>query len=654
MISFSLPLPLSLLLSAFTKSTHSASSSNKQCNGPDYGEISIFDGVSTDFCVHAFYNNTNVKSLNITFTGGDVVFGSEIISEDDDPAEQEKEICDPSFSPHWEQYHSCSLCVGFDSIQMSDEWAKICPKYIVRCEDPLALSTVEKSVSAECFTVGDADKDDIAKIVGGNTDFTFKLLSSNALTNDIVTDLFVSPLSISNALFSAMMAASGETLSQMMAAFELTSDDYAMFDSYDALIVSLRHNSDRLQCAVQNDLWVNAMWYKVLSPQYLKDFDRFGDISACDFKNNSFAETLRIDDNAEKVTHRLIEHPLDRQNLSSNTVMLYTNAMYLRAAWVVPFTQNVSQTFTDAEREEIEIKMMSAEFAVESSIRMYNDSFVEVIELPFDDDFSELAFIVIRPAQKKYIEEGPSSTIEFEEKLSRALLSEWLNGLQPITTALTLRLPFLEMYNMQDITASLQAIGIVDMFDPKQADLRNLTVPRYQVYETSLQRQDYLKITNDGVETASFVTDGGSVREDTTQGAVEHADVPFLFLIMDRSVDMILYAGRVTNPRGWVMDGGNNIPDANKDAHHHKLAHILLVMLLGGVLAYFLIKYIFNRVVLQLNGVEAIPHIDQCRFCAKVCSDKVDQIRNAQQSDDAIVPNPIDRYRELVQEDDRL
>merc|ERR1712154_338712 len=155
--------------------------------------------------------------------------------------------------------------------------------------------------------------------------------------------------------------------------------------------------------------------------------------------------------------------------------------------------------------------------------------------LPFDDDFSDISFIMIRPTQQKY------------------LLDKWLNGLIQSSSAQKVKLPYLEMYNMEDITSSLQAIGIVDLFDPNKADLRNLTIPRYQVYETDVNRQDYMKITPNGIEMASFVTDGNDGKDDTNQGKIEHADLPFLFLIMDRSVNLILFAGRVTNAKGWII-----------------------------------------------------------------------------------------------------
>jgi len=47
--------------------------------------------------------------------------------------------------------------------------------------------------------------------------------------------------------------------------------------------------------------------------------------------------------------------------------------------WQYPFTSNVSETFTDDKNEQIKIDMMVTD---EFNVKKYNDSEVEVIELP--------------------------------------------------------------------------------------------------------------------------------------------------------------------------------------------------------------------------------------------------------------------------------
>jgi len=416
-----------------------------------------------------------------------------------------------------------------------------------------------------------------------------------------------------------MMAANGETLQQLMEAFELDSDDYAVFESFDTIVQSQQHESTKLKNRVVNKLWLNTMWDQVIEPQFLRDFDRFGDIESCDFVNNSRRETKRIDDEVEDVTHDLIPTPMRGQVLSSSTVMLFTNIMYMKARWKTLFRNNISETFTDDDGEKVTIEMMSTPAR---KFPRYDDGDVEVIEVPFADTFSEISFVMLRPSIDKYVNDGPASTIEFEKSLDRKKLKRYLDGMKVPDSEeelINVTLPFLEMFNIEDITDSLRVIGIDDVFDPKRADLRNLTVPRYQVYETNLNRQDYIKISPRGVEMASFVTDGDGDAYPTSQGKVAHADRPFVFLIIDRSVDLILYAGRVTNPKGWIIEP---LP-SKKGGGKSKVGTVLLVLLLVGTISYLIIKYIYNRSVVGLSGMDAVPHIGVLRGCIGCISSKI-------------------------------
>eukprot|EP00488_Nonionellina_sp_1-RS-2012_P004325 TRINITY_DN969_c0_g1_i1.p1 TRINITY_DN969_c0_g1~~TRINITY_DN969_c0_g1_i1.p1 ORF type:complete len:327 (-),score=76.32 TRINITY_DN969_c0_g1_i1:43-1023(-) len=320
--------------------------------------------------------------------------------------------------------------------------------------------------------------------------------------------------------------------------------------------------------------------------------------------------------------------------------MLLTNTMYFKGNWKYPFTDTIVQTFTDDNnQEEIKIEMMQNKV----TLNKYVDSDVEVIELPFEDDFSSISFIMIRPTQQKYLINGASSTIEFEKLLNRTLLKKWLHGLSETTQAENLSLPFLEMYNMQDITSSLEAIGIVDVFDPEKADLKNLTTPHYQVFETNLNRQDYMKITQNGIEIASLVTDGDDGKDDTNQGAVQHADLPFLFFIMDRSVDLILYAGRVTNPKGWMIyKPSNTTPTTGKS--HSSILKIMFWMFVVIICSYFVIKYGYNVTVMNMSKIEAIPHINQCISCKNKCGNVYRRLYRG----DISPPSPHERYEQLV------
>jgi len=597
-----------------------STSSAHQCYGPDYARQPPFNRITEDLCTHAFFNTSESKPLRVTLTYGDTLIGEERLS-NEDPDLDEKVLCDADFVAPVPGWHACSLCLGFSDVFVADTWAMLCPKYTLECM-ALGQSIKEVYTNVPCFSVGDDDDDDIPAIVGGNTDFTFKLMASKAATADIVTDLFLSPFAITNALVMALMAANGETLRQIMSVFELAHDDYAVFDSFDALVQSLQHHGHgghgALVSTVSNALWINNNWASEIDETFLRDFKRFGAIKPCDFVNDSYIETERIDNEVKSITHGLLEHPLDNRNLSDSTVMLFTNTLWLSASWRFPFTSNKTQVFTDDAGDEVPVTMMHTDVA---NFSRFEDDEVEVIELPFDDDFSDMSMVLIRPSLTAFANDGPTSTIKFERALNRGKLAAWLDVLDKpdVQPAMSVSLPPLEMFNIEDMTGSLKALGVVDMFDAHKADLRNLTKSRYRVYETSLNRMDRLQLDARGLRIASLVTDGNGDADATDQGPVRHADRPFLFLVMDRKSDLILFAGRVTNPKGWMIDDPRH-PKDHASSHAGTLVFCVLLVALGS---YCAMRAAYNVKVDGAKGCEAVPHIAQLRCCTTWCNGKV-------------------------------
>jgi len=300
-------------------------------------------------------------------------------------------------------------------------------------------------------------------------------------------------------------------------------------------------------------------------------------------------------------------------------VMLFTNTMWLSASWVYPFTSNTTQVFVDDAGEHVPVTLMSTDVA---KFSRFEDDDVEVIELPLDgQSFSDMSVVLIRPSLSAFHDDGPTSTIAFERKLNRHMLTTWLDAVKEADVGLSVRLPPLEMFNVEDMTDSLRDIGIVDMFDPQKADLRNLTVARYSVYETSLSRMDHLQLDAHGIRIASLITDGNGEADATDQGPVRHADRPFLFLVMDRELDLILFAGRVTNPKGWTMN--KPVQPETQSSHAGTLVFCISLVALGS---YCAMRAAYNVKVEGAKGCDAVPHVKQLRGCTTWCNSKVEAL----------------------------
>ena len=114
---------------------------------------------------------------------------------------------------------------------------------------------------------------------------------------------------------------------------------------------------------------------------------------------------------------------------------------------------------------------------------------------------------------------------------------------------------------------------------------------------------------------------------------------------MDRSVNLILYAGRVTNPKGWMVEP---LPVKSKTAS--RVGTVFLVLFLVGITSYLIIKYIYNRSVVGLSGMDAVPHIGLCRGCVGCLESKINAVKGGGMP----VPGaqPRERYAPMMSDAD--
>ncbi len=142
----------------------------KQCYGPDYKDLDVPPQIflSKNLCINAILNQSGQESHHIqvslsygtlhkptqlsrlshpqTSTKnsplGEATAGTEYMSETD-PSFTEKLICQP--------FNDCTLCLGFVDAFISDNWARICPKFESSCPS----QKIFKNTYDDCLYLGD-------------------------------------------------------------------------------------------------------------------------------------------------------------------------------------------------------------------------------------------------------------------------------------------------------------------------------------------------------------------------------------------------------------------------------------------------------------------------------------------------------------------
>ena len=103
------------------------------------------------------------------------------------------------------------------------------------------------------------------------------------------------------------------------------------------------------------------------------------------------------------------------------------------------------------------------------------------------------------------------------------------------------------------LTKALKALGIVEAFDRDKADFTGMANPtdrKDRLFISDVLHKAFVKVDEKGTEAAAAT----AIAMETGAGALRpptpfNADHPFLFLIVDRTSGLILFIGRVVEPK---------------------------------------------------------------------------------------------------------
>ena len=127
----------------------------------------------------------------------------------------------------------------------------------------------------------------------------------------------------------------------------------------------------------------------------------------------------------------------------------------------------------------------------EETFNYYQDSEVQIVELPFEEDLMSAIIIL------------PSENIEINKyiKTSLSKINESINKSNYVKVHL--ELPKFELEFDENINDALKKLGMKKIFDNKKADLSGLCENRKDLFVDSVIHKTYLKVNEDGTEAAA-------------------------------------------------------------------------------------------------------------------------------------------------------
>jgi serpin B len=376
---------------------------------------------------------------------------------------------------------------------------------------------------------------DIATLVKANNNFALELWGHAPAGN-----MAISPLSISTALAMTWAGAKGETADEMRKVMHFEGTTDVVVSQWARISTALQDPARPLTLKMANRLYGDAH-YQFDTTYFTitrKAFD--APMEMVDFRGDAEGVRAKINAWVAERTEQHIKDLLPARSVDASTALVIINAIYFLADWADPFNKELTadEPFYVTATQQKKVPTMHRT----GRYKLAQGEGAALLELPYKG--GSAAMYILLPDKR-------DGLAELEKKLAptvKALQSKLAED------GVTVSLPrfTIDTPTALELSKPLQALGMKQAFDPKHADLTGIAKPADEsdrLYIGEVLHKAFVKVDEKGTEaaaaTAVITPRGGPPRQPTPF----KADHPFLFLIADRGSGLILFVGRVVEPK---------------------------------------------------------------------------------------------------------
>jgi serpin B len=351
-------------------------------------------------------------------------------------------------------------------------------------------------------------------------------------------NLVLSPFSISNALSMAMVGARGQTLAEMEKVLGQRSGDPKYHEQLQAIVEQIlkASNGGGNQLLSANRLWLQQD-FKTLAPfrDTLLNVYR-APAAPVDFEHNAEAARAAINAWTDEHTKGKIHDLFGPGTLDGRTRLVLSSAVYFYGKWEHAFSrvETRPEEFHPASgaAEQVDFMHQTGRFGYAETPAG------QLLEMRYAG--TGLAFDVLLPKK-----DAPGDTLE--AGLNPDRLAGWLGALQ--NRSVQVVLPKFRVEYRTSLIPVLAALGMREAFSPT-ANFSGID-DRRDLQISQVVHKAFIDVAEEGTEAAAATGIGvalvAMVRPSETP--VFRADRPFVFQIRDTKSGLVLFTGRVMDPK---------------------------------------------------------------------------------------------------------
>lgn len=419
-------------------------------------------------------------------------------------------------------------------------WLLLAASFLA-CDPPAGFALVSaRPAPAKARQAAPPSTDAVAKLARSSNAFGFDLYQR---LRQKPGNLVISPASITTALAMTWGGAEGETAAQMREVLHLEGTADEVMTLSGQLTRSLQDTSRPVVFRIANQLF-GEKTYKLVPAFVAKTRAAFGaPVELLDFKKAPERARIHINQWVDEKTRHRIKDLIPRDAVQPDTRLVLVNAIYFLGDWADPFKRDETRPMpfhlTASETKDVPTMTRTYQF------RIAQKDGVTALEIPYKGGEMSMMLLVPDAIDGLAAVEGALDAGKIDA-LASAMKPEWV----------WVALPKFEVNPRGSLALGkeLKALGMPLAFDRNLADftgIANPPNPAQRLMIGEVFHKGFVRVDEKGTEAAAATAVMGVETGAALGGGPRRFQVnrPFLFLIRDNASGLVLFLGRVSDPR---------------------------------------------------------------------------------------------------------
>lgn len=345
-------------------------------------------------------------------------------------------------------------------------------------------------------------------------------------------NVFFSPVSLSCAMSMAYAGTKNETEKQISAVFHFPANNTGFHKKMGSLSRNLKSKNKGVEINMVNRLWLENTFNIRRSYSKLMKSAYKSPISMVDFISKYEQSRLQINDYILKQTHEKIKDILPPNSVDNQTRLIITNAIYFKGQWEMQFDKKRTREneFYTSPDTKVRCQMMG----IKDKFNYYEDQKIKAVELFYADE--RYSLMILLPLESVVVSEVEKEiTTERIKKITGAMNRE----------EVIISIPKFRISAGYQLRKMLSEMGMPVAFS-LNADLSGIN-GKNDLKITDVFHQAFVEVNEEGTEAAAATAVVVGIKSISLSKEF-NANRPFIFFIMDKKTDAILFMGKLSNP----------------------------------------------------------------------------------------------------------